>query len=98
MEGVTSLFLSLDEEAQSGNFHCMKKNRMKKFALDWMERAIVTRILMRKFLAEVLVGNNSHCHPAKDVPRDYLERISTQTRIHTAILRKRLNDIAVSSC
>ena len=96
LEGVTALYLSLDDEEKSGNFHCLKKNRTKNYALDWVERSVVTRILMKKFLAEALVGNNSHCHPTKDVPPHYLESISTQTRIHSTILQKRVYDIAVS--
>ena len=56
LEGVKSLHLTLEAEAAEGNVNCLKKNRSENFALDWMERNVVNRILMRKLLAEVLIG------------------------------------------
>lgn len=56
LQGVAALHKSFDAEAKIGNVHCLPKNRKKLTSLSWVERTVIGRILLRKYLADVLVG------------------------------------------
>lgn len=54
--GVAAVQASWAAEEARGSVHCMRGNRTKTFALEWLQRRVVARLLMKRLLAGVLVG------------------------------------------